>query len=139
MRTTLTAFLAAGMLLAAVPAWAHHAFAAEFDSTKPVKLHGKVTRVEWINPHSWIHLDVTDPDGKVTSWMVEGGSPNVLIRRGLTKTSLPEGTEVVVDGYLAKDGSNRANGRDITLTDGRKLFVGSSAPEADPSKESEKK
>src|SRR5580693_2689570 len=131
MRTTLTAFLAAGMLLSAVPAWAHHAFAAEFDSTKPVKLHGKVTRVEWINPHSWIHLDVTDPDGKVTSWMVEGGSPNVLIRRGLTKTSLPEGTEVVVDGYLAKDGSNRANGRDITLTDGRKLFVGSSAPEAD--------
>ncbi len=128
MRNNLAAFLAAGMLLA-VPAWAHHSFAAEFDSAKPVKLRGRVTKVEWINPHSWIHIDVSDPDGKVTSWMIEGGSPNALVRRGLTKSSIPEGTEVVVDGYAAKDGSFRANGRDITLPDGKKLLVGSQAPE----------
>ena len=128
MRNNLAAFFAAGMLLA-VPAWAHHSFAAEFDSAKPVKLRGRVTKVEWINPHSWIHIDVSDPDGKVTSWMIEGGSPNALVRRGLTKSSIPEGTEVVVDGYAAKDGSFRANGRDITLPDGKKLLVGSQAPE----------
>jgi Family of unknown function (DUF6152) len=128
MRNNLAAFFAGGMLLA-VPAWAHHSFAAEFDSAKPVKLRGRVTKVEWINPHSWIHIDVSDADGKVTSWMIEGGSPNALVRRGLTKSSIPEGTEVVVDGYAAKDGSFRANGRDITLPDGKKLLVGSQAPE----------
>jgi hypothetical protein len=128
------AFLGAGMLLA-VPVWAHHSFAAEFDSAKPVKLRGRVTKVEWINPHSWIHIDVTDADGKVTNWMVEGGSPNALVRRGLTKNSIPEGTEVVVDGYAAKDGSNRANGRDITLADGKKLFVGSQGTEEQSAKE----
>lgn len=128
MRIKIAALLAFGVLLA-VPGWAHHSFAAEFDSAKPVKLRGKVTKVEWINPHSWIHLDVTESDGKVTSWMVEGGSPNALIRRGVTKTSIPEGTEIVVDGYAAKDGTNRANGRDITLADGKKLFVGSSGSE----------
>jgi hypothetical protein len=125
------AFFAAGIVsfavaLAAAPAWAHHAFAAEFDAKKPVHLEGVVTKVELINPHSWIHVDVKGPDGKVTSWMVEAGSPNVLLRRGFTKTTIPSGTQVVVDGYQSKDGSMRANGRDITLPDGRKLFLGSS-------------
>lgn len=113
-------------LLAAAPAWAHHAFAAEFDAKKPVHLEGVVTKVELINPHAWIHVDVTGPNGRVTSWMVEAGSPNVLLRRGFTKTTVAPGTRVVVDGYQSKDGSMRANGRDITLPDGRKLFLGSS-------------
>ena len=134
MRIVPAAFLGVGLLV--VPAWAHHSFAAEFDSAKPVKLRGRVTEVEWINPHSWIHIDVAGPDGKLTSWMVEGGSPNALTRRGLTKSSIPEGTEIVVDGYAAKDGSFRANGRDITLADGKKLFVGSQSPEEQPGKES---
>jgi len=114
------------LLLASAPAWAHHAFAAEFDAKKPVHLEGVVTKVELINPHAWIHVDVKDHDGKVTSWMIEAGSPNVLLRRGFTKTSVAPGTQVVVDGYQSKDGSMRANGRDITLPDGRKLFLGSS-------------
>ena len=122
----------AGLLLAAAPMWAHHAFAAEFDAQKPVKLRGTVVKVEFINPHSWIHIDVKDADGKVTRWMVEGGSPNALFRRGVTKDALPQGTEISVDGYQAKDGSNRANGRDITFADGRKLFVGGSNPDEQP-------
>ena len=125
--------LGAGLLLAPVSAWAHHAFAAEFDANKPVKLKGTVAKVEFINPHSWIHIDVKDADGKVTRWMVEGGSPNALFRRGVTKDSLKLGTEVVADGYQAKDGTNRANGRDITFPDGKKLFVGGSNPDEQPS------
>ena len=118
----LSATIAGAVLfLAAVPAWAHHAFAAEFDASKPVTLKGTVTKVEWINPHSWIHIDVKNADGTVTNWMVEGGSPNALLRRGVTKSLLPEGTEIVIDGYRAKDGTFRANGRNITLADGRKL------------------
>ena len=121
-----------GMLLAAGPVWAHHAFAAEFAADKPVTLRGTVTKMEWINPHTWVHIDVKSPDGKVTNWMVEGGPPNSLIRRGFTKEALPVGSEIVVQGFQAKDGSMRANGRDLTFADGRKLFMGSSgtgAPE----------
>jgi hypothetical protein len=129
--------MGASLLLAVAPAWAHHAFAAEFDSKKPIKLRGAITKVEWINPHSWIHVAVKNADGTSTEWMVEGGTPNTLFRRGVTKDSLAVGTEIVVDGYQAKDGTNRANGRDITFPDGRKLFLGASssdAPYSDTSK-----
>ena len=105
---------------------AHHAFAAEFDSNKPVSFKGTITRMEWVNPHTWMHVDVKKPDGTVENWAIEAGTPNVLFRRGFTKESLLPGTEVVVDGYQAKDGSRRANGRDLTFPDGRKLFLGSS-------------
>ena len=117
---------AIGVCAVALPLEAHHAFSAEFDAKRPVKLRGVVTKMEWINPHSWIHIDVKDGAGKVTPWMVEGGAPNALLRRGFTKASLPIGTEVVIEGYQAKDGSTKANGRDITLPNGSKLFVGSS-------------
>ena len=129
MRTKLFSVVAGAALLvaaAAVPVIAHHSFAAEFDSKKPVKMRGTVVKMEWINPHSWIHIDVKKEDGKVERWMVEGGAPNALLRRGWTKKSLPEGTEILVEGFQAKDGSTRANGRDITFPDGKKLFVGSS-------------
>ena len=121
-------------LATASAAWAHHAFEAEFDINKHVTLHGRVTEVEWINPHVWIHLDVKSQDGSVINWMVEGGPPNALLRRGWTKRSLPEGTEIIVEGYQSKDGAMRANGRDITFPDGKKLLVGSSGPGAPPEK-----
>ena len=128
MKKALLVLAAAGLaLLAAAPARAHHAFAAEFDADKPIKLKGTVTKMEWINPHAWIRIDVLGDDGKVTPWMIEGAAPNALLRRGWTKNSLQYGTEILVEGYQAKDGSNRANGSVITFTDGRKLFVGSSA------------
>ena len=117
-------------LLMAVPARPHHAFAAEFDINRPIKLRGTVTKMDWINPHSWIHIDVKGPDGKVTSWMIEGGSPNVLLRLGFTKEALPPGSEIMLEGYQAKDGSNRGVGKTLSFTDGRKLFLGSSAPGA---------
>ena len=114
------------MLGLAISASAHHAFAAEFDANKPVKFTGKVTKMEWVNPHAWLHVDVKQPDGTVENWAVEAGTPNVLYRRGFTKDSLLAGAEVVVDGYQAKDGSHRCNGRDLKLPDGRTLFLGSS-------------
>jgi hypothetical protein len=126
-RTFAVAVATAALLLAAMPIRAHHAFAAEFDADKPIKFKGTVTKMEWINPHAWIHIDVKGDDGKVSSWMIEAAAPNSLLRRGWTKNSLPPGTEILVEGFQAKDGANRANGSVITFTDGKKLFVGSSA------------
>ena len=129
MRTKLAVVVAgAVLLLAAAPAWAHHAFSAEFDVKKPLKLQGTLTKWEMINPHSWFHLDVKAPDGKVVSWLVEGGSPNQLIRLGVTKNTLSVGTEFIIEGYQAKDGTNKAVGRNFLFTDGRRLFLGGSAP-----------
>jgi hypothetical protein len=118
--------VAAVALMGAARTSAHHAFAAEFDATKPIKLRGIVVKMEWINPHTWIHLDVKTPKGPVERWMIEGGPPNALYRRGFTKDSLPNGVEIVVEGFRAKDGSLKGNGRDLTFADGRRLFVGSS-------------
>ena len=138
MRTKLSIVVAGvGVLVAAAPVLAHHAFSAEFDANMPIKLRGTVTMMEWINPHAWIHLDVKTPDGKVVKWMIEGAAPNSLLRRGFTKNSLMPGTEILIEGYQAKDGAPRGNGRDITLQDGRKLFAGASgtgAPDERPDK-----
>ena len=127
MRTKLVSLLAGlAVLSAAVPVAGHHAFAAEFDANKPIKLRGTVAKMEWINPHTWIHIDVKKPNGTVERWMIEGGPPNALFRRGFTRDSLPAGIEIVVEGFQARDGSMKGNGRDLTFADGKKLFLGSS-------------
>lgn len=115
----------ADLFLSAASAWAHHSFAAEFDLKKSIHFRGVITEVEWVNPHAWIHIDVKGPDGQVNNWMIEAGTPNVLFRRGITKHSVAVGTEIIVDGFQAKDSSFKASGRDITFPDGRKLFIGS--------------
>ena len=130
MRTRLYVAMAGmGLLLSAAPVWAHHAFAAEFDASRPVKLRGTVTQWELVNPHSWIHINVKNDDGSVTEWMIEGGSPNSLFRLGFTKNSLPPGTEIIVEGYQAKDRANAAVGKNITFPDGKRMFLGGSASE----------
>jgi hypothetical protein len=126
---TCIAFALVCLLFSASAVVAHHAFAAEFDINQPVKLQGKVQKMEWINPHAWIHVEVTGADGKTVTWMVEGGSPNILLRRGFTKDSLLPGTEVIVEGYRAKNGDYRANGSNITFKDGKRLFLGGSNPD----------
>jgi len=130
MRTPLL-FAAATLVVVAagMPLRAHHAFAAEFDGSKPVKLTGTVTKMDWINPHAWLHMDVKASDGKVVAWMIEGGAPNALLRRGWNRRSVPPGTVVTVEGFRAKDGSTRASGGAVTLPDGTKLFIGASPEE----------
>ncbi len=124
------ALFALSLVMAAPPTavWGHHSFASEFDANQPVSLRGTVTKVEFINPHSWIHIEVTSDDGTKAAWEVEGGTPNTLFRKGINDNTLPIGTAIAVDGYRARDGSNRMSGRDITLADGRKVFLSGSAP-----------
>jgi hypothetical protein len=124
MRTRLVLMLVGGVLLATLPAWAHHSFAAEFDVNQPVTLNGTLTKMEWLNPHGWIYIDVAQPDGKVVNWAIEAGAPTALLRRGLRKTDFPAGIEVVVEGYRAKGGAPRANGKTVKFKDGRNFFLG---------------
>jgi hypothetical protein len=132
MRTRLVLMLVGGVLLATLPARAHHSFAAEFDVNQPVTLNGTLTKMEWLNPHGWIYIDVAQPDGKVVNWAIEAGAPTALLRRGLRKTDFPAGIEVVVEGYRAKGGAPRANGKTVKFKDGRNFFLGASENPTDP-------
>jgi len=127
MSKSLFAAVAFAGLLLTLPLLAHHAFEAEFDGDKPVKLEGKVVKMEWINPHTWLHLEVKGADGKTETWMIEGGSPNIMIRRGFTKASLEKGTDLLIEGFRARNGRTMASGRSITFKDGTRLFTGGSA------------
>src|SRR5690606_1393323 len=129
---TFLAAAAAGVTFVCASASAHHSFAAEFAIDRPVELKGKITKIEWVNPHSWFHLEVTGEDGQKVTWMVEGGSPNALFRRGVTAQSVPPGTELTVEGYQARDGSNPAVGRSFLLSNGERLFLGGSAENIQP-------
>ena len=133
MKTRFVSMFAGAILLAALPVQAHHSFAAEFDVNQPITLRGTLTRMEWFNPHGWIYIDVKDADGKVTNWGIEAGAPTTLLRRGLRKTDFPIGSEVVVEGYRAKGGAPRANGKTLTFKDGRNFFLGASDSPGDPS------
>ena len=126
MRTTFVVIVALGAWLLAAPLVAHHAFSSEFDINKPLKLRGTLTKMGWFNPHGWIYIDVKEPDGKITNWGIEAGSPTTLLRRGLRKTDFPTGVEVVVEGYKSKSGAPRANGKTLTFADGRNFFLGAS-------------
>lgn len=139
MRARLSVLVCVMVLGLSAAAAAHHAFAAEFDAKKPVKFRGTVTKMLWVNPHAWIYVDVKKDDGTVEEWMIEAGTPNTLLRRGFTKESLQPGTEIVVDGYQAKDGERRANGRDVTLPNGKTLFLGSAGTGAPDEKRDDKK
>jgi hypothetical protein len=142
-RHLLAASIGSALLCAAAqPATAHHSFAAEFDANMPITLHGTITKLEWINPHSWLHVDVKNPDGTTTEWMVEAATPNTLLRRGFTRDTVKAGTEITIVGFQAKSGAHRANGRDLILADGSHLFMGSSesgapgdAPKAEPAQQ----
>ena len=120
-----------GMVMSAAPSWAHHSFAAEFDEKQPITLKGTLTKMEWVNPHGWIHMDVVNADGKVENWDVEAGAPNALLRRGLRKENFPPGSQIVVQGYRAKNGTRTVNGRTVTTTDGKNFFMGSSGGPGD--------
>jgi Family of unknown function (DUF6152) len=130
MKSKMFGVLAVALTLAALPVFAHHSFAAEYDGNKPITLKGALTKIEWINPHGWIYLDVKGDDGKVTNWAVEFGAPNALLRRGLRKTDFPTGVELVVKGFRAKSGSPTANGTAVTFPDGHNFYTGSSNPDA---------
>ena len=134
MKSRLLLMLAGGLLVAAatVPVQAHHSFAAEFDINQPITLRGTLTKMEWVNPHGWIYIDVKDSDGKVENWAIEAGGPTALLRRGLRKTDFPVGIEVVVEGFRAKSGAPKANGRSVTLADGRNFFLGAADAPGEP-------
>jgi len=134
MRTRLIALASLGVVIAAAPVWAHHSFAAQFDDKAPVTIKGTLSKMEWLNPHTWIHVDVKEPDGKVVTWAIEGATPNSLLRRGLRQSDFPNGVELEVHGYKAKNGSPVASGEKLTFTDGRNFYLGASEPQGGPAK-----